>query len=73
MEVGIFVLGSGVYEIGGVVEEVRVLNGEGDEVGGFSIDGAKGGKDARDRRVWVTERPCVLIARDEEGDGELKD
>lgn len=61
VEIGVVVLGGGVYEIGGLVEEVRVLGDDGD-----GIDSEKGGQDARDRKIWVAERPCVLIARDEE-------
>ena len=64
VDIGVVVLAGGVYEIGAMVEEVRVLD---DDVDGDGIDGGKGRKEGRDRRVWVAERRCVLIARDEVG------
>ncbi len=64
VEVGVVVLGGGVYEVGGSVEDVRVLGDDGD-----GVDGANGGEETRDGKIWVAERPCVLIARDEERDG----
>lgn len=64
MEVGVVVLGGGVYEVGGLVEDVRVLGDDGD-----GVDGANGGEETRDRKIRVAERPCVLIARDGERDG----
>ena len=70
VEVGVVALGGGIYEFGGVVEEVRVLGDDGDVDVGAGGARQKGRTEGRDRRVWMAERRCTLIARDEEDDGE---
>ena len=60
VEVGVVAMVGGVYEIGGIVEEVRVLDDEGV---GDDESGLNKGK-RRDRKLWVAETRCVLIARD---------
>lgn len=64
VDLGVVVLAGGVYEIGGIVEEVRILDDDGD---GNGNDGGNGRKEGRDRRVWVAERRCVIVARDDMG------
>ena len=54
------VLCRGVFEIGAVVEEVRVLQRE--EAAGLEGD--------PERRVWGLQEGCVLVARDSE-DGDM--
>ena len=70
VEVGIVALEGGAYEFGGIVEEVRVLGDEGDVDVGAGGAGDEGRKEGRDRRIWVTERRCTLVAIDQEDDGE---
>lgn len=78
-EVGVLVLAKGVYEVGGCVEEVRVL---GDRGGDGGADGGERGKEEQEevvrgvlrgsgkRRVWWIERACIVVGRDgDEGEG----
>ncbi|KAL9602824.1 MAG: hypothetical protein Q9219_001519 [cf. Caloplaca sp. 3 TL-2023] len=73
VEVGITVLGRGRWSVGGVVEEVRVLErereggrremGDGDGNGGAEEDWGIKREGRRERRVWGVEEGCVLVGR----------
>lgn len=60
VEMDFVILCRGVFEIGAVVEEVRVLRRE--EAVGLEVD--------PERRVWGLQEGCVLVARDSE-DGDM--
>ena len=61
VEIGVSVLGKGAWSMGGVVEEVRILGDEQDEI-----------KGERDRRVWRIEEAVEIVGverdKDYEGD-----
>ena len=69
VDIGICALSEGHFEIGAVVEEVKVLEASAGNDGSEERDvedavlkGWREGK--RDRRVWYSDEPCVLIAKE---------
>lgn len=58
MNLSFLVLCKGVFELGAVVEEVRVLRPDIGEMDGGKLLGET------DRRVWGVRERCVLVARD---------
>lgn len=63
VEVGITVLGRGRWVVGGLVEEVRILenDGEGEVEGGEEDFVLDAGRKERERRVWGVEEGCVVV------------
>ncbi|KAL9008186.1 MAG: hypothetical protein Q9180_009530 [Flavoplaca navasiana] len=55
IETVISVLGRGTFSVGGVVEEVRILRDEGDDIQG-----------ERERRVWSIEEPLEITGVDQD-------
>ena len=55
VEIAVSVLGRGTFSVGGVVEEVRILRDEGDDIQG-----------ERERRVWRIEEPLEITGVDQD-------
>lgn len=73
VETEFLVLGRGSYEWRGSVEEVGGEGGRGEGEGGKKEGLAEGdvdglGEGEGERRMWVAEEACVVVARDDEGD-----
>ena len=73
VELGICVLCSGEYEVGGTVEEVRVWKPDASEVKGGSESAAATFVEDRllertERRIWHAREGCVISARDADYD-----
>ncbi|KAI4117248.1 MAG: hypothetical protein LQ345_002482 [Seirophora villosa] len=70
LELGIVVLGRGRWVVGGVVEEVRVLDDDEEEEeeeedgdGGMRTGGGREGKRVRERRIWVVESEVEVVGK----------
>jgi hypothetical protein len=79
ISLGITALARGIFEIGASVEEARLIEppkGEAPE-GGRPRANTRQMMDAvlgsRERRIWHSRQPCVIIVRDEESDSESED
>lgn len=66
VELGLMVLGRGWWVVGGVVEEVRVLDhsvGDGDAAEEEDDDLLRGRKGERERRIWGVEEGVEIVGR----------
>lgn len=59
-DIGVLVLCRGVFEVGAIVEEIVVMR--------KGAEDANGGVGQAERRIWSASEPCILVARDMEGE-----